>query len=90
MISEVKCNPAAATSEDPFGEFEHITPVSVRTAAQLLRIAAEAKASINQEWIEAQLLVKALGKQRQAAITKHSEALHRLHISALQPNGGEE
>lgn len=74
---------------DPMDEFKDVTPVTVRNAALLVRQAAlvEASAVLALEDLKGQ--VKAAQGVAEDAHYLHKAALHRLSISAMQPNGGE-
>lgn len=78
-----------ANREDPYGEFNHITPVTVRNAALLLRAATKEQVRLADELVAARMTLSRVEKDKQAADQVHKEAMHRLHISALQENGGE-
>lgn len=74
---------------DPMDEFKDVTPVTVRNAALLVRQAAlvEASAVLALEDLKDQ--VKAAQGVAEDAHYLRKAALHRLSISAMQPNGGE-
>lgn len=77
-------NPDDATREDPYGEFGHIKPVDVVVAAAMVRQTTNEQIRANREWAKARGVVAELEKAKKLADKAHEEAMHRLHISALQ------
>lgn len=72
-----------ASREDPYGELTHIEPTGLEEAARLLREATDHQYLTNKELCNARAALAALVKEKSLADTKHTEALHRMNISAL-------
>lgn len=75
---------------DPMDEFPDVTPVTVRNAALLLREACKGEASAVEKLNELNAALKEAKGLVENAMYLRKAAEHRLKISALQPNGGEQ
>lgn len=71
-------------------KYADIQPVTIRNAGLLLRQAADALDKATARESEATLAYEVASEALRAAKTEHDRAMHRLKISALQPNGGEQ
>ena len=76
--------------QDPMDEFPNITPIAVSNAAFLVREAALAEAAAVLTLEDLRDQVKLAQGVAEDAHYLRKAALHRLKISAMQPNGGEE
>lgn len=75
---------------DPMDEFPDVTPVTVRNAALLLREACKGEAVAVEKLNALTAAHKEAIGLAENAVYLRKEAEHRLKISAMQPNGGEQ
>lgn len=81
---------AVASRTDPYGEMADVVPVTIRNAGLLLRQATTALDAAILADKHARQAVTETKRALDLAKDTHARAEHRLRISALQPNGGEE
>lgn len=90
LLGQVSAAVVSNRRDDPYGEFADVVPVTIRNAGLLLREATKQVVAAKLAHKNAVDAMQETNRALNAAIELERKAEHRLKVSALQPNGGEE